>query len=311
MNSECLSCHSGSQSPLNKNYHPECARKLFGTEVPPDISFSTSQISFEAQKMVGKISVSGVQVKISLLHDREKNELRIVEKGGMYILKPQTELFPFLPENENLCMNLAAFVGIEVPPRGLLPLTDKRRAYIVQRFDRTEDGKKLQQEDFQQLLEKKDKYDGSYEQIANFIRKYSDTPERDLLKLFERALLFFVLGNGDAHLKNFSLIRTEEKGYHLSPAYDIVNSRLVLPGEKEECCLSIQGKRNKVRRNDFMTLADHLTLKSEEYENVFDRLYSLQGEFEKMIGLGCLPADMQEGFMEIFRERMKRIGVPN
>ena len=90
-----------------------------------------------------------------------------------------------------------------------------------------------------------DKYDGSYERIANFIKKHSDVPGLDLIRLFERALLFYVVANGDAHLKNFSLLRKEKVDYQLSPAYDIVNSRIVLPGEKEDMCLSIQGKKTE------------------------------------------------------------------
>jgi len=145
-------------------------------------------------------------------------------------------------------MNIASVYGIEVPPCGLLPLLDGRIAYLVKRFDRLQDGSKLQQEDFQQLLETDDRYSGSYEKIAGVIKRYSAVPGLDLVRLLERALLFFVLGNGDAHLKNFSLLSREEVGYELSPAYDIVNSRLVLPDEREEMCLSLRGKKNRISR---------------------------------------------------------------
>ena len=240
----CLSCHKpiSDPGPLD-GYHPACSRKLFGTPKPPKISFSTPDICVEAQKMVGRMSISGVQPKLSVIHERKKRLLTVVDTGGTYILKPQTDRFISLPENENLCMCIAAIYGIDVPSHGLLPLMDGRLAYVVKRFDRLKDGSKLQQEDFQQLLQTDDKYSGSYEKIANLIKRYSDTPGLDLVNLFERALLFFVLGNGDAHLKNFSLIKDEPAGYHISPAYDIVNSRLAMPDEREEMCLSIQGKK--------------------------------------------------------------------
>jgi len=227
---ECLSCQaSESETDIFSGYHAKCSKKLFGTGTPPKVPFSTTDITSQAQKMVGKMSISGVQPKLSVIHDRKKKELTVVARGGIYILKPPTAQFPSLPENENLCMNIASACGIDAAAHGLLPLQDDRLAYVVKRFDRLEDGSKLQQEDFQQLLQTEDKYAGSYERIANFLKKYSAVPGLDLLRLFERALLFYVLGNGDAHLKNFSLLRTEEVGYQLSPVYDVVSSRLVLP----------------------------------------------------------------------------------
>jgi serine/threonine-protein kinase HipA len=164
------------------------------------VPFRTADVAREAQKMVGKMSISGVQPKLSVIHDHRKNQVFVVEKGGLYILKPQTERFESIPENENLCMNIASAFGIEVPPHGLLPLMDGSFAYLARRFDRLEDGSKLQQEDFQQLLQIDDKYDGSYERIANFIKVHSSVPGLDLIRLFERASLFSALGNGDAHL---------------------------------------------------------------------------------------------------------------
>jgi len=247
MSLRCLSCHVvGTEAELPEGYHPKCARQLFGTVHPPKIPFGTADVTREAQKMVGKMSISGVQPKLSVAHNGRKRLLIVVARGGLYILKPPTERFEELPENENLCMNIASVYGIEVPLHGLLPLLDGRLAYVVKRFDRLQGGLKLQQEDFQQLLETDDRYSGSYEKIAGVIKRHSAVPGLDLVRLFERALLFFVLGNGDAHLKNFSLLRREEVGYELSPAYDIVNSRLVLPDEREEICLSLRGKKNRL-----------------------------------------------------------------
>jgi len=308
MNALCLSCQAaGPKEKFQDRYHPGCARKLFGTAKPPKIPFGTPEIAIEAGKMVGKMSVSGVQPKLSLCHDPKKHLLVIAETGGNYILKPQTELFPFLPENENLCMNIAVVFGMQVPPHGLLPLEDGRLAYIVKRFDRLDDGTKCLQEDFQQLLQKKDKYEGSFEQIGNLIKKHSDVPGLDLTRLYGMALLFFVLGNGDAHLKNFSMIRTEDVGYHLSPAYDIVNSRVVLPDEREELCLSIQGKKNRIGKKEFIALAGRFGLNAKQTDHMFDRLAGLQPDVENMVKQSLLPNDLKEGFLEIFWQRMKRV----
>ena len=308
MNHNCLSCQIMESKPvLPKGYHTRCSRKLFGTISPPRVPFRTADIASEAQKMVGKMSISGVQPKLSVIHDRKKSQLNVAERGGLYILKPPTERFESLPENENLCMNIASVYGIEVPPHGLLPLMDDRLVYVVKRFDRLEDGSKLQQEDFQQLLQTNDKYTGSYERIATFIKKHSCVPGLDLVRLFERALLFYVLGNGDAHLKNFSLLKKKEVDYQLSPAYDIVNSRLVLPGEKEDMCLSLQGKKNRLFGGDFRRLSEHFGLNRKQVDNSLTRLNDLKLSIETMIGESFLSQHLKNGFLEIFRERVKRI----
>jgi serine/threonine-protein kinase HipA len=308
VNTKCLSCHVlETESKLSDGYHPRCARRLFGTTRPPGVPFRATDVTREAQKMVGKMSISGVQPKLSVIHDPIKHQVLVVERGGLYILKPQTERFESIPENENLCMNIASTFGIEVPPHGLLPLLDGSFVYLVKRFDRLEDGSKLQQEDFQQLLQIDDKYDGSYERIANYIKEHSSVPVLDLIRLFERALLFYTLGNGDAHLRNFSLLRSEEIGYQLSPAYDIVNSRLVLPEEQEEVCLSLQGKKNRLSGRDFFRLAEHFGLTRKQADNSLVRLHDLKSTIEAMIRGSLLRLDRREGFLEIFRDRMTRL----
>ena len=305
---KCLSCQaSGSGRNLSKGYHKKCSKLLFGTHQPPNVPFKSTEVTSEAQKMVGRMSISGVQPKLSVAYDPEHRALCVVDRGGLFILKPPTDRFAFLPENENLCMNIASTYGIEVPPHGLLPLKDGKLSYVVRRFDRRDDGKKIQQEDFQQLLQIYDKYAGSYERIANFIKRHSDVIGLDLLHLFERALLFYVLGNGDAHLKNFSFLKREEVGYQLSPAYDIVNSRLALPEEKEDMCLSLLGKKNRISKKDFLCLSDHFGLTRKQADNSLARLNGIRGNIESMIGESFLEELLKEKFLDIFRTRMKTI----
>lgn len=305
---KCLSCHEPeSGEDLLNGYHQKCSKALFGTRQPPSVPFKSTEVSAEAQKMVGRMSISGVQPKLSVIHDRKRHALVAIDTGGLYILKPPTDRFESLPENENLCMNIASAYEIAVPNHGLLPLKDNWLAYVVKRFDRLEDGSKLQQEDFQQLLQADDKYSGSYESIANFLKKHSDAPGLDLVSLFERALLFFVLGNGDAHLKNFSLVRKQDVGYQLSPVYDIVNSRLVLPEEKEEMCLSLQGKKNEISKKDFQRLSEHFGLLGKQAGNALERLNALRFSIGTMIEESFLNDRLKNRFLEIFRKRMERI----
>lgn len=308
MSKKCLSCHiQSTDQELTEGYHPKCSRRLFGTVSPPKIPFGSGDIIREAYRMVGRMSISGVQPKLSVIHESRKRLLTVVDRGGLYILKPPTERFEELPENENLCMNIAVDYGIEIPPHGLLPLLDNRLAYVVKRFDRLEDGSKLQQEDFQQLLQTDDKYSGSYERIADFVKRYSAVPGLDLIRLFERVLLFFVLANGDAHLKNYSLLRREKVGYEFSPAYDIMNSRVVLPEEQEEMCLSVRGKKNRLSRKDFIDFAEHIGLTSKQSENSLERLQALGPRIEDMISESFLRTDFKEGFLKTLRGRMDRL----
>src|SRR3989304_10451198 len=266
MTDRCLSCH-GPGPELDGGYHRKCARRLFGTTWVPAIPFSSADIVAEAQKMVGKISISGVQPKLSVHLDKRGKVLKVVEKGGSYILKPHVERFSHLPENENLCMNIAENLKIETPPHGLLRLQDGALCYIVKRFYRLDNGTKMPQEDFQQLTGIDDKYAGSIERNGKALLENSDAPLLDAVLLFERLLLFFIIGNGDAHLRNFSLLKKPELGYRLSPVYDIVNSRLVLPLEQEEMSLSINGKRNRVGRDDFILFAAQMGI--EEKTSLF------------------------------------------
>ena len=302
----CLSCHKPAPE-LKEGYHRRCARKLFDTNWVPAIPFSSADIVNQAGKMIGKISISGVQPKLSVHLDRKEKVLSVVDTGGHFILKPQVEQFGNLPENENLCMNIAEDLGIETPSHGLLRFQDDRFCYVVRRFDRLKDGGKLHQEDFQQLTGIEDKYAGSAERVGKAVLSFSSAPLLDAVILFERLLLFFVIGNGDAHLKNFSLLKRPELGYRLSPVYDIVNSRLVLPSEAEEMSLSVNGKRSKLKREDFIALARYMGLANRAMAAVFDRIENKKDSIKVLVEASFLPQEMKAAYWEIFEERWSRL----
>ena len=159
----CYIC--GKEVNDTKNYHIACLKKLFGVDYWPTVDLSLDEVSTKAQEMVGKLSISGVQVKVLVKLSHKKKQLEVVSEKGEYILKPQTNRFPNIPENENLCMTIANNLGIQVPPHSLIKLKDDSWAYIVKRYDRDKNTK-IHQEDFCQILEKEDKYSGSVEQIA-------------------------------------------------------------------------------------------------------------------------------------------------
>lgn len=276
---------------------------MFGSEEWPQINFGLDDISQEAQKMTGKLSISGVQPKLSLRLDRKKNELIAVAEGGEYILKPQTATFPNIPENEQCCMDIAQSLDINTPVHCLVRLKDKELAYLIKRFDR-KNGEKYHQEDFAQLLEVEDKYRGSVEQIGKKLKEISSVPGLDVQLLFERVVLSFLIGNGDAHLKNYSVSYDEhDHQIRLSPAYDIVCSKLVIP-EEEDTALTINGKKNQLSRKDFDVLAENFKIPEKiRYEKFHQNLDLIAGIIQK----SKISKEKQATFVKIVKERYQRM----
>jgi serine/threonine-protein kinase HipA len=248
-------------------FHGRCLRKLFGVDYVPKISFVQAELSLTAQKMAGRLSISGVQPKLSMKFNRQARVLEPVAEGGEYILKPQVQTFPNLPQNENLCMSVAAELGVAVPPHALLKLDDGSYAYIVKRFDR-EKGEKIHQEDFQQILGGADKYQGSYEEIGKKLRQIAEFPGLTVQYFYERVVYNFLIGNGDAHMKNFSIQYGPQGEIHLAPAYDIVSSKLVIPDE-EDCALTLMGKKNNLTGRDFHRFAEYLEIPPKAVKDTF------------------------------------------
>ena len=277
-------------------------KEMFNSSKLPRIDFGLADISQQAQKLAGKLSISGVQPKLSVKLDKKQNMLISVTEGGEYILKPQTPAFAHIPENEQCCMDIAQELNIDVPPHCLIPLKDKSLAYVVKRFDR-EKGTKIHQEDFAQILEENDKYKGSVEQIGRKLKEISSAPGYDAQLLFERVVLNFILGNGDAHLKNYS-ISYKDDDRRLSPAYDIVCSRLAIPDEKEESAININGKKNRLLKQDFDKLADYLNVpikvRYENFEKKFDTM-------KKIIKASQINKADQAKFLDIIKERLHRL----
>ncbi|MBU3911128.1 MAG: HipA domain-containing protein [Candidatus Omnitrophica bacterium] len=286
------------------NLNEEFLKNMFNSSKIPVIDFGLGDISRKAQELTDKLSISGIQPKLSVTLDEKQNMLIPVAEGGEYILKPQTSTFPNIPENEQCCMDIAKELNIEVPLHCLIPLKDKSLAYVVKRFDR-EKSVKIHQEDFGQILEQTDKYKGSVEQIGRKLKEISSAPGYDVQLLFERVVLNFILGNGDAHLKNYSIAYRDKDNIRLTPAYDIVCSKLVIPGD-EDSAITIHGKKNKLLREDFDQLGDDFSIpikiRYEKFGNKFNVM-------RKIIETSSIAKEKQGQFLEIIKERINRIGL--
>lgn len=218
-----------------------------------DLPYTEAMQRYEALKRADKMSIQGVQPKLSAVLNIKNGCFDIVDRGGKYILKPQHDLFLQAPENEDLTMRLASLIGIEVPVHGLVYSIDGKMTYFIKRFDRAAFNKKIAVEDFAQLTgnSRDTKYNFSMEKLIPVIEKYCTFPIIEKTELFRRTLFNFLIGNEDMHLKNFSLITRKNK-VEMAPAYDFLNSTILLSQSKEEIALSLKGKKNNLARKDFI-----------------------------------------------------------
>src|SRR3990167_1710561 len=264
-NDRCYICYESTTK--ESHFHPTCLKKLFGSTQLPQIDFSNKQIEMMALELVKqKKGVPGVQKKLSLSLAESENssqkKLTIVScLGGGYILKPSTTAYPFMPEIEDLTMHLAGIAKLNVALHGLLPMPDGNLAYITKRFDR-QGKKKIAIEDLCQLSYQltEDKYKSSHEKVGKVIYRYTTTPGDEILKFFELILFCFIIGNADMHLKNFSLITEDLSNITLSPCYDLLSTRLLIPAhdDPEDLALALNGKKQNIRRKDFTEFGKNL-----------------------------------------------------
>jgi serine/threonine-protein kinase HipA len=288
-------------------YNDKTLRNMFGKPIRPTIPITLPEVSLQAQDLAGKMSISGVQPKLSVRLNGE--ELIPTTRDGRYILKPQTQTFAELPQNEYLCMQMAKRFALPIAECLLLELSDGSPAYLVKRFDRRKKGKKIEKlrcEDAQQILGGHDKYSGSHEQIARAISDYCRFGPLELQRLFELTIFNFAIGNGDAHKKNFSLL-TADGRTRLSPAYDLVSSRLAIPRESDEMALTVCGKQNRLTRRDFETFARNIGIASDHAKKKTAQLVALGEEFKNMIECSALSEALRERFAEILAARLKRL----
>jgi len=292
---------------------------LFGTPVPPELPITELElIELAEQSVLRSGTVTGVQTKLSLGLLRgdtaaSPDRFTILGVWGSHILKPPTPNYPHMVELEDLTMHLAEIAGIRTVPHGLIRMQDDAIAYITRRVDRI--GKpggrkvmKLHMEDLCQLTERltEQKYRGSHEQIAKAIQRFASNPQLDVIAFYEQVLFSFLTGNADMHLKNFSLLQGTEGQCHLSPAYDMVPSTLLI-NETEELALTLNGRKSKLERADFETAMRAAGLNERAILNLFNRMKKALPKWMEFIGLGHVPDELKEKYRALIDERAERI----
>lgn len=305
----CLYCYKELKEGQT-DYHPACARKLFGTRQVPQLPYVRSEIGELAKLVVrAQTTLTGVQAKLSLdVNPGGKNEpdrFTIVGLWGKFILKPQTDSYRALPELEDLTMHMAEAAKIAVVPHGLVRFADGELGYITRRIDRRADGGKIAMEDMCQLTERltEYKYKGSYEQIAKTIRKYSAVPQLDLVNFWEVVVFSWIVGNSDMHLKNFSLYNTG-LGYSLTPAYDLLSTVIVMPEDTEELALTLNGKKRKIGRSDFEKSITASGVSSKVIDNIARKFRRSIIRWMELIDASFLPEDMKKTYKRLVLQRL-------
>jgi serine/threonine-protein kinase HipA len=274
------------------------------------LNFSAEEQRQEAISRAGKMSIQGLQLKLSAVLRISEGQFEVVDRSGQFILKPQSADFLELPENEDLTMRLAATVRIEVPVHGLVRSVDQSLTYFIKRFDR--DGRsRIPQEDFAQLsgASRDTKYDSSMEKVAGVIDRFCTFPAIERVKLVERTLFSFLVGNEDMHLKNFSLVTRDGK-VELAPAYDFLNTTIALKNAKEELALPLNGKKSRLTRRDVLEYfgRDRLQINDAVLNDVVSRFAKALPVWRELLGRSFLSEEAKLRYAALLGERQNRMG---
>ncbi len=322
---KCLGCYTETKD----SYCLSCRRVLFDkVKVGSELGFGAPAANNLGafQQYSKQLSISGVQLKYSL-HLEEK-QLVLTEKAGQYLLKPIPPARHLLhveevPENEHLTMQIAKQVfKIDTAMNGLLFFNDKQPAYFTRRFDVKHDGTKYLQEDFAQLTNRTQyshgeafKYSGTYEEIGILIRRYVAAAMPALEKFFQLVVFNYVISNGDAHLKNFSLIRDDNGEYSLTPAYDLISTVIHTPHEADTALDLYPGDIDSdyyqtyghYGRPDFMELSRRLGIMEKRAERILDFFCTNENNVFALIEKSFLSEPVKKLYCVNFIDKIARI----
>lgn len=277
-----------------------------------DFPYTAREQRREASARAAKMSIQGVQPKLSVILKIKQGVFEVVDKGGAYIVKPQSDVYEQLPENEDLTMKLAKICGLNVPVHGLVYSKDGSLSYFIKRFDRFGKNKKYPQEDFAQLTgnTRETKYDWSMEKIVPVIANYCTFPAIENVKLYRLVLFCFLTGNEDMHLKNFSLITRGVKT-DLTPAYDLLNTTIAIKNVSEEIALPMRGKKANLTKRDLVQYfgRERLLLNAKVIASILESFTVKKMAIYDLIQQSFLNKELKQRYQELVEERYKRLDL--
>jgi serine/threonine-protein kinase HipA len=306
-------------------YSRTCLKRVFQGKavyhvLPYDSPASDPETDELFEQNRKRMSISGVQEKFSVL--LEKNKLRLVNEGerGTYILKPipsAGKKSDQMPANEHLTMQIARQVyGIETAENALIFFKDGSPAYITKRFDVKQDGTKLAQDDFASLSGRTPqthgehyKYLGNYLELFQLMQSHLSTYKLEAPKLLKILVFNYLFSNGDAHLKNFSLLETPMGDYRFSPAYDLLNSRIHI--EDKDFALDDgllpRNLSQGLIRIQFAKLAEHAEISENNFNDIMTIMLSKSDIVEKMIAVSFLSDSTKRNYWQSYNGRLKQL----
>ena len=313
----------------NAGYCRKCLKDLFeGKKVEHVLPFNSpyKEDSDLYQERTKKLSISGVQSKYSMRLD-DKN-LILTDTGGQYILKPipvgQFKNLDQAPANEHLTMQLAGqLFKITVPPNAIIHFSDNTPAYLVKRFDVKADGSKYPQEDFAQIAQvteethgKNYKYDLSYEEIGLLIKRHIAMSAIELEKFFRLVLFNYTCSNGDAHVKNFSAMLTDEGDHVLTPAYDLLCTRIHSPGEGDMALTLFKDRFTEAydahgfyTYDDFLEFGKVLGIKESRVVKIIEEFNGKEEGIDRLVDASFLSDDVKQLYKQTYKDKLTRMKV--
>lgn len=295
----------------NKKYSEKGLKLLSrGLTHLKDFPYTQEEQLREAASRAPKMSIQGVQPKLSAKLKVTEGVFEVTDRGGEYILKPQNNFYSQLPENEDLTMRLAEEIDLNIPLHGLIYSKDQKLTYFIKRFDRYGKGNKYSVEDFAQLSGKNrdTKYNYSMEKVAGIVESYCTFPAVEKIKLFKLTIFNFITGNEDQHLKNFSII-TKDNIVTLAPFYDLINTTISLPNPVEEIALPLKGKKNKLNPSILVEYwgKEWLGLNNQVIDQALNSIIEKFGNWYNLINKSFLSKEMKEKYIMLVDERNKVI----
>lgn len=327
-NNTCLGCLATNKT-LKNNYCSKCIKELFNGIVPNPLNFDRVEFNKKRAELAHRMSISGVQDKISLTF--EKKDLVPTATDGKYILKPissgdghiQNE--KDIVANEHLSMLISKNIfNILTAISGLIQFSDGELAYITKRFDYDDiSGSKYDQEDFAGIMGitpsshgENYKYDAcSYLDCARMIKKYVASSIVSIEDFFKRVILNYLICNGDAHLKNFSLYsKSYSSEYFLTPNYDLLNTRFHINEKCGDMALELLDeytptyeKYGYYTYDDFKTFANHIDLKEVRFNKIMKFIEESYPKVEELIDKSFLSESAKEFYKSSYKDRVKRL----
>ncbi len=300
--------------PCGERRYSERGLKLLSPKLKDlhDFPYNKNEQLKEAVARATKMSIQGVQPKLSARLNAVAEIFEIADQGGTFIIKPQNDLYEELPENEDVTMRMAAAIGIETPLHGMLYSKDGSRSYFIKRFDRLPKKRKVAVEDFAQLTgaTRETKYSSSMEKVAAVIDQFCTFPLLEKERFFRLTVFNFLTGNEDMHLKNFSLIRRNDK-VELSPAYDLLNTTIVLRKPQEELALTLAGKKSKMTRENLVDYfgKERLGLAPIRIEKILLEIKSQKESWNELLDKSFLSDEMKTKYKELLNQRWMRFFI--